>query len=271
MNGYHTTIMASVLVLSILACERSAEWPVTPGHGSRLVVESILTNELHTQEVWLTTTYDNLNDVPVPVLDAAVSVSAGGTTYLFDADPVIPGRYLSQAPFAVVSQLIYTLTLEWNGNIYSANAALSEVAPIPPIIFTPADTLGHFMLSNNVVPVFNEVQQAMYQFDLDWSHIQPEGQNTARLFFYTFNTIHISEFLRPDNEDVFFPSGTIAVITKYGLTDDFAEYLRSVAIETTWNGILFYGNPENPVSNLSNEALGYFAACAVLHDTIIVQ
>jgi hypothetical protein len=93
----------------------------------------------------------------------------------------------------------------------------------------------------------------------------------ARLYYYTFSTLHISEFLPPPREDVIFPAGTIVHIAKYGLNADFAAYLRAIAIETTWNGNWFYGNPENPPTNLTGDAIGFFATCAVLRETVVVE
>jgi hypothetical protein len=264
-------IVAICLSCLIAGCETSTEWTIPNAQPLRLVVQAILTNELRTQEILLSTTYTDLNGASQPVEDAMIIVRAGGTTYRFQPDALTPGRYASEIAFAVVPQLQYELAIDWESIVYTASSVLSEVAPIPDILFNRVDTLGHFTVSDYVVPVYHQSQQAMYQIDLDWSHLEPQGQNVARLFYYTFSSLHISVFIRPEREDVIFPMGTIARITKYGLDDGFADYLRALVIETDWNGNWFYGNPENQPANLSGGAIGYFAACAVVKETIIVQ
>jgi hypothetical protein len=265
--------LSVVICLACLmsGCETSTEWSVPKITSPRLVVQAILTNEMRIQEIELSTTFGDLNGTGQPIQDAMITVSAGGTTYRFEHNPAMPGQYLSQFPFAAVSQLRYDLMLEWKSQVYSASSILSEVAPIPEIRFDQVDTMGHFTISDYVVPVYHQSQQAMYQFDLDWSHLEPVDDNVARLFYYTFSSLHISEFIRPAREDVIFPAGTIAQVTKYGLDDGFADYLRSLVIETDWNGNWFYGNPENQPTNLSGGAIGYFATCAVQKETIIVK
>jgi hypothetical protein len=111
-------------------------------------MQAILTNEMRIQEIELNTTFGDLNGSGNPVQDATIVVAAGGATYRFDHNPTTPGQYLSQFPFAVVSQLRYDLVLEWESELYSASSILSEVAPIPEIRFDQVDTLGHFTISD---------------------------------------------------------------------------------------------------------------------------
>ena len=262
-------MICACIMLSV-ACERSKDWPIDAVDDRRLVVEAILTDENRTQEINLATSFQQLNEEEASILQADVRVDANGTIYLFEPDVTNPGRFVSIDEFSVIPNLKYTLRIIWNGIEYNAQSELSEVAPMPEINFTSYRT-DSFRLDDNVVPLFSSNQQAMYQFDIDWKHLFPEADSEARIFYYTFSTVHNSEFVRPESEVVPFPRGSKVVLIKYGLDDGFGDYIRSLAIETDWNGLFLYGNPENLPTNLSGDALGYFATCAILRDTLIAN
>ncbi len=258
------------MIFVVISCERSGEWSIDGRQDVNLVVHGMLTNEFSQQEIFLSRTFVNLYESAPPIIDADVRVIANNQLYLFVADMNHPGRYVSEEAFEVVEQLDYQLEIDWQGQMYSATSRLSNVLPIPEISFNPVGQ-DSFRIGDNIVPLFSANQQAMYEIDIDWSQIEPVGINRARAIYYTFNSVHISEFVRPPREDIIFPAGAQAIVSKYGLRDDFADFLRSTAIETDWNGNYFYGNPQNSPTNIVPGAYGFFATVAVLRDSIIVE
>ena len=263
-----SNLLLIMCFLCSTACERSIDWEVEDAVAERLVVEAILTNEFRIQEINLSTSFNGLNGETPNVVDADVKVEANGIIYPFDVDQ---DRYLSREAFSVVDGLEYRLVINWAGQEYTALSNLSAVAPIPLIGFLPFGQRDSVFISKNVVPLFSSSQQAMYQFDVDWSHIQTQGLSQVRLFYYTFNSVHNSQFIRPEVEDVVFPVGSIVTVSKFGLNDDFAAFLRAQVIETDWNGAILYGNPENAPSNITNDGLGFFTTCSVLRDTLLAE
>ena len=263
-------IMLAVFFL-ITSCEKSVEWDIEAMSEPNLVIESILTDEIARQEVRLQLSASELNQFDIPITDAQITVRTGAVEYIFLHEASTPGCYKSTAAFGAVPLLDYELIVDWNGNRYSAQSQLAEVAPIPTLLFPRFGSTDSLELNQSIVPILSTSQQAMYQFDLDWSHIYAEGANSARAFYYTFTSLHNSQFIRPPAAEVPFPKGTLVVVSKYGLDDDFADFLRATAIETDWNGSYFYGNPENATGNISGEALGYFAICALVRDTLIAE
>ena len=257
-------------LFSFLACEKSIDWELQELDNPKLVVEAILTNENQVQEILLSQTFSDLNGETPHITDALVSVEANGVLYNFLSDLQQPGLYKSEIPFAVVADLEYTLHINWQGADYNAKSTLSTVTPIPPVSFLPVAGTDSLLLSN-FVPPFSGNQQSMYQVDIDWAHISSDSLTHARLYFYTFSSIHISELLPPTKEVVQFPKGSIVFIKKFGLNEGFAEYLRSKAIETDWNGTFFYSTSDNLPTNLSNGALGFFSTCAVLTEVLIAE
>ena len=85
------------------------------------------------------------------------------------------------------------------------------------------------------------------------------------------NSVDVNGFFRPPRDTIVFPVGSQVAIKKFGLNDDFATYLRSLAIETEWNGNFIYGASANLPTNISNDGLGFFSTCAVVMDTLVAR
>ncbi len=262
-SKYQLSLMCFLCIL--WGCEKSEQWELVSLNESVLVIEAILTNEDIVQEVRLTESYADLNSEPPPVENAVVFVQANGVVYPFVTDMDNPGLYRSQQPFAVVNNLNYKLTVNWKGKTYEAESILSAT-----ISFVPFNSSDSLQLANFVSP-FDTDQQALYEIEVDWSHLTTVSPTQAKLFLYTFDEVNITQFILPRREPVGFPRGSLVTVTKYGLNDDFADYLRAVAIETDWNSSFFYGSPNNPPTNLSNGALGFFSTCAVVRETVVAE
>ena len=251
----------------LISCEEPVEWPLTPGPEGRLVVEAILTNQHTYQKFRLTQNRSAANGEELAVIDAQVTVSGRGMSIDFDVNEQDPGSYVSRTAFAAQKDVLYTLEILWNDQVYSASNQLSFVAPLEQIIIDYKNEDSLFI--SEVAPLYHPLQQAMHQVQVDWTHISMIAPNKAGLFFYTFNTIDGSELLSPTVEEIYFPKGSKIIRTKYGLNDDFAAYLRSLSLETIWQGGFFDEASGSLPTNISNGGLGFFSVCATLQDSLV--
>lgn len=264
-------LFLSVLLL-LADCEKSRDWELASTTDSTLVIEAILTDKDTIQEVRLSQSYIDLNGEVPPVTNAIVEAEANGVTYTFIADPEQAGCYFSQTSFAVVDQLNYRLNVLWEGNNYTASSRLSEVTPMPGVSFLPFGMSDSLLRLGDFIPPYDNDQQSMYEINVDWSHLSVnEEPDQAKFFLYTFNEVHVSQFVLPPREVVSFPRGSKVTIVKYGLNDDFADYLHARAIETDWGSNFFYATADNPPTNISNGALGFFSTCAILEEVFIAE
>ena len=254
------------------SCEEFKEWELE-SQEPQLVVQAILTNEFATQEVVLSQTFSTLS-APIPgVSDALVLVFTGQVAYPFVADSTAPGVYRSVRPFRIFDNLSYTLFVNWEGTLYTASSELSNVRPIREFTFQSvqdSDKLLSFALPT-LAQTYNTSEQAMYEVDVDWSHLNQEAPTSARLYFYTFDELDLPQLFAPQREKISFPKGSRIYIKKYGLNEDFGAYLRAISIETDWRGQFYFAPAENVPTNLNNGALGFFSTCAVLTDTLVAQ
>jgi hypothetical protein len=262
--------IALSFMLFLTACEGFTEWERSPSTEQPLVVEAILTNELRHQEIKLSRVFSNPNDEVPGVTDALISVETNGVDYEFQADLTRPGTYVSSIPFTVVDNLTYNLAIEWEGTLYQASSRLSSVGPMPAITFRQIGTSENYTFVD-FAPIISTSQQAMYEVQVDWSHLNPDTTNQILTYFYTFNSIHVNELIRPPKEQIAFPLDSKVMVKKYGLNDDYADFLMSMLIETEWDGNFYFANSENLPSNISNGAKGFFSTCAVVIDTLVVK
>ncbi len=268
-NLFGPKICFCLLAVMLYACEEQVDWPLTPGESGRLVVDAILTNEFKQQSIYLSENFLAQEGRALPIEQALVQLRGAGGQVLFDPVREEPGHYLSIFPFAIDKDQRYELQIRWQDQTYQAEAQLSFVTPLPPITFESLagpDSLQLTLLGSPYHPL----EQSMYEVHVDWRHLNPAGPNRAKLFFYTFSTVDGSQIFLPPREKVYFPAGSQVIVKKFGLSPDFAQYLRSIALETTWQGGLFDVSASNPTSNIDG-ALGYFALCAVVSDTLVAR
>ena len=259
----------SILIM-VLACEEAIEWDLDPEVNGTLAVEAIITNENRIQTLRLSESFSKLTGTAKPVADATVLITDQGETYPFLPHPSDPGLFLSQMEFAARKDIVYTLFVRWNNQNYFGHNILSIVSPLEPIRFDTSKSQDSISIIE-VAPQYHPWEQAMHEVLVYWRHIDPSPSSLVKMYYYTFNTVDGSELFKPAEEKVFFPSGSLVVRKKFGLTDDFAKYLRSLVLETRWQGGYFDEDPASLPSNISNGGLGYFSVCAVLSDTLIVE
>lgn len=262
--------LSLLLAMGLWGCEATTDWELSGTTPPTLVVESILTDQEEIQSIKLSLSFSALNDTVQTVDDATVQVFAGNESFAFFPDPITPGNYLSNLPFAATTQTSYELNIFWEEQNYTATANMGFVSAIEDIRFDQVAQTDSFRIER-VAPPYHPIEQAYFELELDWRHIIPSDSSQAKLYFYTFNVLQTGQFLSPTAEEIIFPRGTIIHETKYGIDEDFGNYLRSMVSETLWQGGLNDDNSSTPIGNISNGGLGYFAVCQVLTKTVIVE
>lgn len=258
------------LLFSLLACEEEVPWDLSAGENGKLVVEAILTNEFKTQEIQLSQSSDTPNQAQIPISGAEVRVKVNENFVRFLEDPLQAGNYRSVQHFRTQMFVDYQLEVRWQGEVYEAESNMVNARPIPPLIFAPFGNTDSLTIGQ-VAPVFDVDEQAMYEIDIDWSHIVGPDSSRAKLFYYTFNTVDVNELIGPPRETVVFPKGSIVIEKKYSLNDEFANYHRALLIETQWQGGVYDEVSSALPTNISNGGLGFFAVSAVRMDTLIAR
>lgn len=250
-----------------MSCEKQYDWPVKGDELEKLVVDGIITNELRAQVIKLTRTNQELNLPSLPVSGAEISVSDGQETYVFTESE--PGIYLS-APFQAAINNTYYLTIDLDGQQFTASSGVEPVTPMENINVTWDETKNLYRFIPN-----EQGRPSMTEVKYDWSAIpaycDSMGSCYAQETFYVLDNVDINAVFGAEKQIIYFPAGTELLRRKYGITYEHQQFIRSLLIETEWRGGVFDVLQGNVPTNLSNGALGYFAACTVISDTTIVE
>jgi hypothetical protein len=81
----------------------------------------------------------------------------------------------------------------------------------------------------------------------------------------------VNNIFGPAKDTIYFPAGTKIIRRKYSLSKEHQDFIRTLLIETEWRGGIFDVQQGNVLTNISNGARGFFAACMVLSDTTVVK
>lgn len=274
-NKYLSLFIGVVFLLLLISCEEKTEWDIKNRDMETIVVEGILTNELHHQYVRLTRPFAESNEKPDPVVGAVVILSADQDSAMLVETPEYPGYYFTEDPVAATINRSYRLRILDGENVYSAETGMDPVLPAnnPSFIRNPQTQLYRIVWNS---AEYNPFEDAMYEALVSWEHLPglgyPDSLKTVRMMHYTLKTIDVSYNIFPQTKQtVWFPQGSYAIVKKYSVTDEYGDYLRALLAETEWQGSLFEEARGNLPGNISNGGLGFFTACSVIADTLVVQ
>ncbi len=270
----HRAWVALTLPLFLLAaCQEKIDWDLDLQNNLKLVVEGKITDEVRAHEVKLTLPVFEINGEPEPVSGARVRISDGDSIYELAEDPARSGVYLTDPWVKGDTGKIYTLNIQVENFECWGVAGMSPVSDIKTPSYYRAQSdpaLYRFINSGN-----NDIPNLL-RLELDWSAVPgydtlDEDDNHAIIYMYSFGPLNVdaNQVFAPNHEQVLFPPGTLILATKESLSEGYAEYLRGLLSETSWNGGFFDVRPGDPFTNLSEGAIGYFSVCGVKRDTVI--
>jgi hypothetical protein len=272
-SGIHHVLLFVITTLLFISCEKETDWDFDALPPNTIVVDALLTNEFKTHQITLNYPVAKMNDKPLPVINAQVMVNWQTRIITFTESASNPGVYLSDQPFAPGINRRYLLRIKKDTVELAAQSYMIPVLPYVKPSFNVERSNGRYSLRWNNAQ-FSPREEAMYEAIIHWDHIpgynHPDSLSKAKLQFFTFNTIDVSYNIFPQNyEELEFPEGSIAYISKYSLNPEHGAYMRALLSETQWQGSLFETARGNLSGNITN-GLGYFATSAVIRDTIVV-
>ncbi len=266
-----TGVLFFILLFFLTSCgEEAVDWKLEDRAPDTIVVEAIVTSDRHHFRVKLSQPFYKSDESPMAVTGATVSIRRGQETYLLEETTGSPGLYVNPVYTDNPIGATYYLEVIAEGKTYRAKAVMPPVNVFDHIGFNRVPDTDSMMIGQ-VPKQFNEFEQAMYEITIDWSHLSSTAPTRAKLYYYTFNTVDVSQIFAPEKEKVRFPVGSYVIVRKHSLSPEYAEYLRALVAETQWQGGIFEETRDNLPTNISNGGLGFFSACAVLTDTLVAE
>lgn len=264
MGRHSIRLLYAILLTALFAsCQRVINIDVQDT-SSQLVIEGNVTNVSGSQIVSLSTTvpYSNSNIYP-PVSGAAVTVSTSdGQVYIFKETSA--GQYTYNF-LKTKAGGAYTLNVIVSGKVYQGGSIM------PALVNLDSLTLSSLLLGNKVIKTVT----AHYK--------DPAGiQNQYRFIMYV-NGVQIKQIFPLDDSgsdgrlistllyqsDVDLVKGDKVDIEMQCIDQNMYNYWLALS-QQGGNGPARSATPSNPVSNLTNGALGYFSAHTTQKKTIYI-
>lgn len=252
----------------LLSCEEKIEIEPIANNKEIIAIDGIITNEKKQHLIKISYLSGHINQVPDPVSGAAVFISNGDTSFILRELLPASGVYFTDSIRAVTGKK-YQLTIDFGNKTFFA---IADIEPVTPLFHASyISTRENFY---QLIPNTSTNAPAMWEYIIDWSGVGPINDEDSlmkvRLLYYNLGNIDVPQVFATGKEAVEFPAGSVIYEKKYSLTQAHANFLRSLLLETEWTGGNFDAAHANLLTNFSSGAIGFFGACTVVSDSILV-
>ena len=267
----HHIFLACLVLLAGVSCEEKLALDFQTEDTGLLVVEAILTNEKVKQKVKLTHPHRQLNETPEAATGALITIAEGNQKlFALEEIPSGSGEYFTEE-LAAVSNRIYTLTIQYQGKIFTAQNQSVPVEPMPPLTY---EAIGEDPSIFRLLTAPFGSDPNYIRYDVSWENTAACTVNEAcqgQVYFYDLKSIDVAEVFKAQKADFTFPVNTVIIRKKFSVNAPYKDFLRSALSEAEWRGGFFDVERSNLPTNLSEGAIGFFAVSTVLTDTTMVQ
>ena len=268
-------ICFTIIVISIVACTEKIDIELNDTY-TRLVVEAYITDEAKNHIVKLTKTSDYFYNKPAPVVEGAKITIADGQNIL-NLTETKPGIYKTEKIAGEIGKT-YTLNIELleeiNGHKnFTAMDKLMPVGIIDSIGIEYIDSweVWEIRLYANEPPtsdfyMFNWMKNNILITDT----IDEVNVSDDKFFNGSYsNGVGVGWFEEEREDENLHPGDTVTLIMST-ITEEYADFVWEIQAETGYQSPLFSSPQANVSSNISNGALGYFAAYPKRYSSTVV-
>ena len=163
----------------------------------------------------------------------------------------------------------YTLEVEVDGEVYAGTVEMPYKVAIDSISIEPTPDYMEFSGGYLVNCHLNDPAGVENYYRLIVSNINQLSEPDDILYVYDDAFVDGNEISMRWDEEQFFEQDTV-VVELQTLAESTYDYYRTLS-SLFESGMIGNANPSNPITNLSNGALGYFGAYTVSRDTIIIS
>ncbi len=264
-------ILTLAIITQLVACEERSDLDLRTESTDLIVVEGIITNENISHRIKLSRTYTLQNETPAPVTADTIFITDGENVYHLTESPIGSGEYYTP-PFRAIFGRGYLLFFTYAGKEYAAVDSPPAGQPLDTLTYQQTDNNG--AMNYRLILEDTGTRSNFIEYNVNWQDTPDCSASVdcfGKLIYYDLKTIDVHEIYKPDKEDFLFPIGSQVIRKKYSVSEPYETFLRSLLSETEWRGGLFDIERANVTTNLSEGAIGFFAASTVVIDTTIVE
>jgi len=256
-------------LISLYSCTERIDIPLDES-AVRLVVDGAITTDTAVQTVLLSSTSSYYyNQLTPRVSGAIVSISDGTTT--FALNEVEPGKYCSEASVYGVAGRTYTLNIKLASPI-GGSTDYSAVSTLYPVV--PLDSIGLLFhpewSKDGIWEVKCYVQEPptvdFYRFmvlrnrEMLTDSIKDWFVTDDKFFNGNYTNGATVAYLRQGSPSEALNAGDTVTVEVNSIGKGYANFIWEAQAELRGTNPLFSGPPANVKGNITNGAVGYFAA-----------
>jgi hypothetical protein len=262
--------MAPIFLFLINSCEEVIQVELEDA-GSQIVIEANVSNDPEDNLVTITKSTDFYNPSEYETVSGAeiTVTSETGETFIFTETE--NGRYVNTSLIPQVGRT-YTMTVNTEGEVYTASSTMQDPLIMDSIAVVGEDTpfSDELFYEYSVYFQDNPGQEDFARFRLFINDVLQVGSFRYDDRLTDGNYIDFNRFFFEPKEDIV--SGdvvTIDMLTIDKLTFEYFDTLRRVI--ASGRGPFSSTSPSNPITNWSNDALGYFSVSSIQSKSIIIE
>ncbi len=269
----HSSITIFFLLPMILLsnCTERIDLELNEEENVRLVVEAWLTTERKEHTVRLTTTSSYFeNQHPPPVLGAKVQISDG--TNVFELEEFRwDGTYKTAEDVQGQVGKTYTLSIEYEGEVYMATSTIHRVPKIDSLGYMNVYEYDDEEYDKHHLTLYVQEPKGIGDFYVFKTHVNNQARSLARALLISDEFIDGNYMNGVELKNVGFTIGDEVRLEMLSISEEAHDFLRSILLETEWQNGLFDGPPANVKGNISNGAMGMFITSATSRYTIKIE
>lgn len=233
----------------------------------RIVIESVITDNSDSAIVKISKTANYFGQGDYPAVEGAqvkISTYSGDRSTLQETSPGVYSEKIS-----VMEGEEFTLNVVADGKNYKSVVSMPHKVEIDKITFEPIpvylENEGGYLANCYFKDPAGE--ENYYRLKV----YKPGEESKSEKVFYLFDDGFVDgNYINLQWDDSQFAIDDTVVVELQTLAKSTYDYYRTLSslFESTLIG---NSNPYNPISNISNGALGYFGAYTISRDTVVVM
>lgn len=277
MNPRNSFLLLALAVI-FSACTERIELELNDDGNRRIVVDGWFTDREEQHEVKLTWTTSYFANQPAPPVQGALLNISDGETEI-ELTEEAPGIYRTPVTAGEPGKT-YTLTIEYDGEVYTASSEMRlspEIDSLHVRILDPQEEFGVPFDPYYSVRIWTQELPGTGDCYMWRTYVNGESvRDTLRELSFIddnlYDGVYVADteidFLEIEDEATI---GDTVRIEQFNIGQQAYDIFIGIMNETDWNGGLFDAPPANVETNLTNGALGYFGAASVREAETVIQ
>lgn len=265
MNRKYFFSFIVVFLLALAACKKVIQVDLNSA-APQIVIEGDVTNVPGPYQVTISKTvnFSASNSFP-PVSGATVQITDSNTAQTYTLAETTPGLYSTNSFQGHVAHT-YILSVTAGGTSYTASSTMPVAVPIDSVTFVNNPDVKN---KNSIDAVVNF--QDPPGLGNDYHFVETINGNRVPDIFVFEDRLSDGKYIRQTlyNDTSTLHSGQTLKVDMYCVDKNIYNYFFSL-FQVSGNNGFQSASPANPISNLSNGALGYFSAHTVSSRGLLV-